>query len=201
MTFDEEMKVVIGNNLINIKKFLRNKNIKISNIDNLFSEVKVVLGKEQEYLYANISKDDPFCIILSEEIKRDDRYKWLNHEMIHIISNNQDTVNDINVGGIIVLDKEKNIWIGHYLNEAITEYINQLIIKDKYSDYYDLYIEELEKIIKLIGEDVVLKAYFTNNLNLIIDSLMSSTKKTRDETINYILGIDYLYEKKSKLKK
>lgn len=201
MTFDEEMKVVIDNNLINIKKFLRNKNIKISNIDNLFSEVKVVLGKEQEYLYANISKDDPFCIILSEEIKRDDRYKWLNHEMIHIISNNQDTVNDINVGGIIVLDKEKNIWIGHYLNEAITEYINQLIIKDKYSDYYDLYIEELEKIIKLIGEDVVLKAYFTNNLNLIIDSLMSSTKKTRDETINYILGIDYLYEKKSKLKK
>ena len=60
--------------------------------------------------------------------------------MIHIISNNQDTVNDINVGGIIILDKEKDIWIGHYLNEAITEYINQLIIKDKYSDYYDLYI-------------------------------------------------------------
>ena len=115
--------------------------------------------------------------------------------MIHIIYNNQDTVNDINVGGIIILDKEKDIWIGHYLNEAITEYINQLIIKDKYSDYYDLYIEELEKIIKLIGEDVVLKAYFTNNLNLIIDSLMSSTKKTRDEIINYIIGIDYLYEK------
>ena len=43
--------------------------------------------------------------------------------MIHIISNNQDTVNDINVGGIIILDKEKDIWIGHYLNEAITEYI------------------------------------------------------------------------------
>ena len=85
----------------------------------------------------------------------------------------------------VVLDKEKDIWIEHYLNEAITEYINQLIIKDKYSDYYDLYIEELEKIIKLIGEDVVLKAYFTNNLNLIIDSLMSSTKKTRDEIINY----------------
>lgn len=121
--------------------------------------------------------------------------------MIHIIPNNQDTVNDINVGGIIILDKEKDIWIGHYLNEAITEYINQLIIKDKYSDYYDLYIEELEKIIKLISEDVVLKAYFTNNLNLIIDSLMSSTKKTRDEIINYIIGIDYLYEKESKLKR
>lgn len=60
--------------------------------------------------------------------------------MIHIIPNNQDTVNDINVGGIIILDKEKDIWIGHYLNEAITEYINQLIIKDKYSDYYNIYI-------------------------------------------------------------
>ena len=140
MTFNEEMKAVIGNNLINIKKFLKNKNIENSNIDNLFSRVKVVLGKEQEYLYANISKDDPFCIILSEKIKKDDRYKWLNHEMIHIISNNQDTVNDINVCGIIILDKEKDIWIGHYLNEAITEYINQLIIKDKYSDYYNLYI-------------------------------------------------------------
>lgn len=66
--------------------------------------------------------------------------------MIHIISNNQDTVNDINVGGIIILDKEK-------------------------------------------------KTYFTNNLNFIIDSLMFSTKKTRDEIINYIIGIDYLYEK------
>lgn len=140
MTFNEKMKAVIGNNLINIKKFLKNKNIENSNIDNLFSRVKVVLGKEQEYLYANISKDNPFCIILSEKIKSDDRYKWLNHEMIHIISNNQDTVNDINVGGIIILDKEKDIWIGHYLNEAITEYINQLIIKDKYSDYYNLYI-------------------------------------------------------------
>ncbi len=75
MTFDEEMKVVIGNNLINIKKFLKSKNIEISNIDNLFSRVKVVLGKEQEYLYANISKDNPFCIILSEKIKSDDRYK------------------------------------------------------------------------------------------------------------------------------
>lgn len=66
--------------------------------------------------------------------------------MIHIISNNQDTVNDINVGGIIILDKEK-------------------------------------------------KTYFTNNLNFIIDYLMSSTKKTRDEIINYIIEIDYLYEK------
>lgn len=47
MTFDEEMKVVIGNNLINIRKFLKSKNIEISNIDNLFSRVKVVLGKEQ----------------------------------------------------------------------------------------------------------------------------------------------------------
>lgn len=68
--------------------------------------------------------------------------------MIHIISNNQDTVNDINVGGIIILDKEK-------------------------------------------------KTYFTNNLNFIIDYLMSSTKKTRDEIINYIIGIDYLYEKRA----
>ena len=64
---------------------------------------------------------------------------------------------------------------------------------DKINDRYE--------IIKLIGEDVVLKAYFTNNLNLIIDSLMSSTKKTRDEIINYIIGIDYLYEKESNLKK
>ena len=47
MTFDEEMKVVIGNNLINIKKFLKNKNIENWNIDNLCSRVKVVLGKEQ----------------------------------------------------------------------------------------------------------------------------------------------------------
>ena len=47
MTFNEEMKAVIGNNLINIKKFLKNKNIENSNIDNLFSRVKVVLGKEQ----------------------------------------------------------------------------------------------------------------------------------------------------------
>ena len=124
MTFNEEMKAVIGNNLINIKKFLKNKNIENSNIDNLFSRVKVVLGKEQEYLYANISKDNPFCIILSEKIKSDDRYKWLNHEMIHIISNNQDTVNDINVGGIIVLDKEKDIIVNLYRkNEDEIEYV------------------------------------------------------------------------------
>lgn len=30
---------------------------------------------------------------------------------------------------------------------------------------------------------------------------MSSTKRTRNEIINYILGIDYLYEKESNLKK
>lgn len=30
---------------------------------------------------------------------------------------------------------------------------------------------------------------------------MSSTKKTRDEIINYIIGIDYLYEKERKLKR
>lgn len=199
MTFEKQIKIIINNNLNNIKKYLKEKNITINNLDNLFDNVKVVLGDKKEYLYANISKDNPLCIVISEDIEEKDRFKWINHEMIHIISNNQDTINDINVGGIIIEDKEKNIWIGHYLNEAITEYINQSIIKDKYSDYYDLYIKELEKIIKLIGEDIILKAYFTNNLNLIINSLIDKTNYSRNEIINYIIEIDYLYDNNSKI--
>ena len=117
--------------------------------------------------------------------------------MLHVISKNQPTVNDINVGGIIVEDKEKNIWIGQYLNEAITEYINQQIINDKYSDYYDLYLEELNNILKIVGEDIVLKSYFTNDLNMLINSLLEKTGKTKMEILDYINSIDYLYDEKN----
>lgn len=78
-------------------------------------------------------------MVVSEDIPEEERYKWINHEMIHVISNNQPTVNEINVGGIIIEDKEKDIWIGKCLNEVITEYINQSIIHDKYSDSIDNY--------------------------------------------------------------
>ena len=114
--------------------------------------------------------------------------------MIHVISNNQPIVNEVNVGGIIIKDKEKDIWIGQYLNEAITEYINQSIINSKYSNYYDRYIDELKHIISIIGEEVILRAYFTNNLYLIVDNLSEKTHKSKNEVLEYINSIDYLYD-------
>ena len=157
----------------------------------------IEIGKKKDYPYACIDKENSFKVIISEDIPEEERYKWLNHEMLHVISNNQPTVNDINVGGIIVEDKEKNIWIGQYLNEAITEYINQQIINDKYSDYYDLYLEELNNILKIVGEDIVLKSYFTNDLNMLINSLLEKTGKTKMEILDYINSIDYLYDEKN----
>jgi hypothetical protein len=46
----------------------------------------------------------------------------------------------------------------------------------------------------IIGEDIVLKAYFTNNLNLIIDSLINKTRKSKKDVLSYINSIDYLYD-------
>ena len=186
---------IIEFNKKNIIKYLNNKNIVIKNIDEIFSKMKIEIGKKQNSPYARIDKVDSYKMIISEDIPEEERYKWLNHEMIHVISNNQPTVNEVNVGGIIIEDKEKDIWIGQYLNEAITEYINQQIINDKYSDYYDRYIEALEYIINIVGEDIVLKSYFTNNLYMLVDSIVEKTNKTKEEVLNFINSIDYLYDK------
>lgn len=185
---------VIEFNKNNIVDYLKEKNIQIENIDEIFSKMKIEIGKKSNNPYAYIDQNDSYKMIISEDIKEEERYKWLNHEMIHVISNNQPTVNEINVGGVIIEDKEKNIWIGQYLNEAITEYINQSIIHDKYSDYYDRYIEALNFIIDIVGEDIVLKSYFTNNLNLLVDNISKKTSKTRSEIFNFINSIDYLYD-------
>lgn len=183
-----------------IMNFCNDKKIIISNIEDIFDNIKIEIGEKSDFPYAYIDQDDPFKIIISEDIPMEDRYKWLNHELIHVISNNQSTINEINVGGIIIEDKEKNIWIGKYLNEAITEYINQQIINDKYSDYYDCYIKELEYIISIIGEDIILKAYFTNNLDLIINELNLKTSKSKEEILDFINSIDCAYENKNLIK-
>lgn len=185
---------IIEFNKKNIVNYLNNKNIKIDNIDEIFSKMKIEVGEKQNGPYACIDGEDSYKMIISEDISEEERYKWLNHEMIHVISNNQPTVNEVNVGGVIIEDKEKNTWIGHKLNEAITEYINQQIIKDKYSDYYDRYLEALYYIISIIGEDIILKAYFTNNLNLLVDSIVNKTGKTREDIFRFIDSIDYLYD-------
>ena len=179
---------------LQIKEYLDSKNIVINNLDEIFSKVTIEFGPKKDYLYANIDVNNPFNIILSEDIPNDDIYKWLNHELVHVISNNQPTVNEVNVGGIIIEDKERDIWTGKYLNEAITEYINQSIINSKYSDYYDRYIEALMYIINIIGEEVVLKAYFTNNLYLIVNALKERTNKTDKEIFDFIYSIDGLYD-------
>ena len=156
--------------------------------------MKIEIGEKQNSPYACIDQKDSYKMIISEDIPEEERYKWLNHEMIHVISNNQPTVNEINVGGIIIEDKEKDIWIGQYLNEAITEYINQSIIHDKYSDYYDRYLEALDYIISIVGEDIVLKSYFTNNLNMLVNAIVEKTGKDKDEIFSFINSIDYLYD-------
>ena len=185
---------IIEFNKNNIEKYLGKKHINIENIEDIFKKIEIEIGEKKEFPYACIDKNNSYKIIISEDILETERYKWLNHEMIHVISNNQPTVSEVNVGGIIIEDKEKNIWIGQYLNEAITEYINQSIIKSKYSNYYDRYIDELKYIIYIIGEEVILKAYFTNNLYLIVDNLSEKTSNSKDEVLEYINSIDYLYD-------
>lgn len=189
-----DMYKLVEKNKLAILKFLKTKNIVINNIDEILDKITVEIGQKKEYPYAKIDKKNPFKIIISEDIDEKDMYKWLNHEMLHVISNNTNTIDDTHVGGIIIEIKENNIWIGQYLNEAITEYINQLIINSKYSDYYDRYIEALEYIIDMIGKDVVIKAYFSNNLSLIVEELKKKSKKSDEMIMNFIESIDHLYD-------
>ncbi len=190
-----EYKIIIDLNLKNIKKYFKEKKLNISTeyLDNLFSKVFVEEGIKQNYDYAKIDKENPYKIIISPNIKNVDKAGWINHEMIHIISNNLATVDKTHVGGVII--EQDNNWYGQYLNEAITEYINQEIIHNKYSDYYDRYIDALKHIMNMIGEKTILKAYFTNDLNLIINALCNKTKKDKNSIMDYINSIDYLYDK------
>lgn len=188
------MKTLIQKNIVNIKSYLNNKNINIEYLDKILEKIIVEIGVKKDYPYAKIDKTNSYKIIISEDIDEKDRYKWLNHEMIHVISNNLPTVDEIHVGGIIIEDKKTDTWTGQYLNEAITEYINQSIIHSKYNDYYDRYLEALEYIMNIIGEDIILKAYFNNDLDLIIDALISKTGKNRKDIINFINHIDFLYD-------
>ena len=185
---------LVEKNKLAILNFLKAKNIVINNIDEILDKTTVEIGQKKEYPYAKIDRTNPFKVIISEDIAEKDMYKWLNHEMLHVRSNNIDTVDDVHVGGIIIEIKKENIWIGQYLNEAITEYINQLIINSKYSDYYDRYIEALRYIIDMIGEDVIIKAYFSNNLSLIVEELKKKSKKSDEMIINFIDSIDHLYD-------
>lgn len=184
----------VEKNKLAILNFLKAKNIVINHIDEILDKITVEIGQKKEYPYAKIDKTNPFKVIISEDIDEKDMYKWLNHEMLHVISNNTDTVDDTRVGGIIIEIKEKNIWIGQYLNEAITEYINQLIINSKYSDYYDRYIEALKYIIDIIGENIIIKAYFSNNLFLIVEELKIKSNKSDEMIMNFIDSIDHLYD-------
>lgn len=186
---------IIENNIENIKLYLKKKNIEINYIDEIANKITVEIGEPKEFPYAKIDKKDSFKIIISGDISEENIYKWLNHEIIHVISNNLKTTNEINVGGVIIEDKQKNIWIGQYLNEAITEYINQEIIHSKYNDYYDKYLEALDYIIDIIEEDIVLKAYFSNNLLMIIHKLAEITGKNEKSIIEFIDSIDHLYDK------
>ena len=185
---------IVENNKAHILNFFKNKNIYIKNIDEIIERIIVEVGKKRDYPYAKIDKENPYKIIISEDIDEKDIYKWINHEMLHVISNNTSTVDDTHVGGVIIEVKEKDIWIGQYLNEAITEYVNQQIINSKYNDYYDRYIEALEYIINIIGEDIVLKAYFNNNLYLITEELKKKTNKNDDAIMKFIDLIDHLYD-------
>ena len=73
---------IIEFNKKNIIKYLNNKNIVIKNIDEIFSKMKIEIGKKQNSPYARIDKVDSYKMIISEDIPEEERYKWLNHEMI-----------------------------------------------------------------------------------------------------------------------
>lgn len=62
--------------------------------------MKIEVEPKQNSPYACIDQNDSYKMIISEDVPEEEKYKWLNHEMIHVISNNQPTVNEVNVGGI-----------------------------------------------------------------------------------------------------
>lgn len=172
------MKDLLKKDIDNINNYVKSKNITVTipNID----EIEVELVKNTtEYPFAKIDKNNPNKILISDDIKEEDRYKWLNHELLHVVSGNG-----------VITGKE---WHAHKLNEAITEYINQEIIHDKYSDYYDIYINALKEIMNITGEDIILKAYFNNDLNLIINELHTKTNKSKEEILKSIDLLDNIY--------
>ena len=80
---------IIEFNKKNIVNYLNKKNIKIDNLDDYFNKMKIEIGEKQNSPYACIDQKDSYKMIISEDIPEEERYKWLNHEMIHVISNNQ----------------------------------------------------------------------------------------------------------------
>ena len=63
-----------------IMNFCNDKKIIISNIEDIFDNIKIEIGEKSDSPYAYIDQDDPFKIIISEDIPMEDRYKWLNQQ-------------------------------------------------------------------------------------------------------------------------
>ncbi len=143
--------------LINIfhEKF---PNISLENLNNRLINLKIETGSK--YVYKEVSNYNPsenVLILNMEELNKDYDIKHvLMYELLHII-----TAKDNYVG----FDYDHKLIA---LNTGYTEILtNNLVGNESDSDYHIDEVIATNLIANMIGNDIMLKAYFTNDFNLI----------------------------------
>lgn len=133
-------------------------NIDLSNLNNRLSNL--VIDSGSKYVYKEVSNYNPTSNVLNlnmeELVKNHDMKHVLMYELLHII-----TAKDNYVG----FDKD-NALIA--LNTGYTEILtNNLVGNESDIDYHTDEVIATNLIANMIGNDIMFKAYFTNDFKLI----------------------------------
>lgn len=133
-------------------------NVDLENLNNRLSNLTIASGSK--YVYQEVSNYNPTTNVLSlnlEELKKNHDMKHvLMFELLHII-----TAKDNNVG----FDRDHKLIA---LNTGYTEILtNNLVGNESDIDYHIDEVIATNVIANMIGNDIMFKAYFTNDFDLI----------------------------------
>lgn len=149
----------VKNNIMELVIIFNNKfpNIDLNNLANRLKTLKIELGSK--YVYREVSQYNPtenvLVLNMSELSKDHDMKHVLMYELLHII-----TAKDNFVG----FDKDNKLIA---LNTGYTEILtNNLVGNESDIDYHIDEVIATNVIANMIGNDVMYKAYFENDYNL-----------------------------------
>lgn len=147
--------------LINIfhQKF---PNVDLQNLTDRLSNLVIQSGSK--YVYKEVSDYNPTSNTLTlnmDELNKDHDIKHVvMSNLLHIITSKEDMVG---------FDKDKKFVA---LNTGYTEILtNNLVGNDSDMEYYNDEVISTNLIANMIGNDIMFKAYFTNDIKLISDTL------------------------------
>jgi len=131
------------------------------------------------------------------EIYNDEDSLYLNHELLHMVSNKKINKKLI-ITGFGMIDFKKRKKYGIFINEGYTEHLNRKYfypnaIVGNQIPTYRTQVKFVQNIEKIIGEYLMQQMYFNADLKGLINELIKY-KNTKEEVLEFIINTDIMHE-------